>query len=141
MMRILAAVALVLGLAMPFLGTASLAADPDAEIERVIADQIAAFQRDDLDAAFAHAAPGIQRKFGNPSNFGHMVRHGYPMIFRPSRVEWRALEALGDGVFVKTVLFEDASGALFEADYTMGLTDGVWRIRGVELRRLPGMSS
>ncbi len=132
----LAAFFLAVGIALPAPALAQ-----DAAIEAVIDEQIAAFQRDDLDAAFGFAAPGIQQKFGNPEIFGQMVQQGYPMIWRPSRYEHRGLEAAGEGVFVKTVLFEDATGALYEADYLMGQTDGVWRIRGVQLRKLPGVTS
>ncbi|MEL6264840.1 MAG: hypothetical protein AAFR52_04190, partial [Pseudomonadota bacterium] len=32
-------------------------------------------------------------------------------------------------------------GTAWEADYTMRLVDGDWRIAGVSLRRLPGISS
>jgi hypothetical protein len=135
MMRRLAALALALGLA-----AAPAAADPNAAIERVISEQIAAFQRDDMAAAFEFAGPGIRQKFATPENFGRMVRQGYPMIHRPARWEWRGLEGEG-ATRVKTVLFEDASGALHEADYLMGVVDGEWRIRGVRLRRLPGLSS
>lgn len=117
------------------------AGDPNAEIEAVIADQIAAFAREDLDAAFAHAADAIRQKFGTPENFGHMVRQGYPMIWRPSRYEWRALEVRAGGVYLKTVIFEDTAGIAYEAEYVMGRTDGVWRIRAVSLRRLPGVTS
>ncbi|MEM9145284.1 MAG: DUF4864 domain-containing protein [Pseudomonadota bacterium] len=113
----------------------------DSQIEMVIEDQLAAFQRNDLAAAFAHAAPGIQQKFGSAENFGHMVRHGYPMIWRPQRHEYRGLAERPAGLFVKTVLFEDARGAQFEADYMMRERDGAWRIEGVTLRRLPGVSS
>ncbi|MEL6218930.1 MAG: DUF4864 domain-containing protein [Pseudomonadota bacterium] len=131
-----AAIVVAVGVALP-----RPAAAQDAAIVAVIEDQLAAFQRNDLDAAFAHAAPQIQRKFGSPENFGHMVRHGYPMIWRPSRYEYRGLEEPESGFFVKTVLFEDAAGQQFEADYIMGLTEGEWRIRGVSLRKLPGVSS
>lgn len=137
MTRLLIAVLTALALT-----SAPAAADPtaDAAIERVIADQIAAFQRDDLTAAFAHASPRIQSQFGTPRNFGRMVQRGYPMIYRPARYEWRALAERG-GAFVKTVLFEDATGRLFEADYLMARSDGRWRIAGVSLREVPGLSS
>ena len=137
MTRLLTAITLTLALVA---GRPALAEGPDAAIEAVIADQIAAFQRDDFEAAFGHASPGIRAKFGPPENFGTMVRQGYPMIWRPARVEYGALETRGDS-YVKTVVFEDASGMLFEADYRMALVDGAWRIRGVRLRRLPGVSS
>lgn len=142
MMRLLPALLLAFGLlAGPPLSPTAAAEPENAAIEAVIADQIAAFQRDDFAAAFAHAAPGIQAKFGSPEGFGKMVRQGYPMIHRPARVEWGALRPDSRGGLVKTVLFEDARGQLFEADYFMGVTGSAWRIQGVQLRKLPGVSS
>lgn len=139
MLRLLLATCLVLGLASP----SAIATDaaPDAEIEAVIADQIAAFRRDDPAAAFAHAGPGIRARFGTPENFAAMVRTGYPMIWRPARWEWRGLTPADNGSWIKTVLFEDAQGALHEADYLMAPVEGGWRIHGVSLRRLPGATS
>lgn len=134
--RFLAPLALAALLALPGLPRADEAAD----IRGVIADQIAAFQRNDLDAAFAHASPGIQSRFGDPDRFGQMVRQGYPMVWRPSRFEMLALEETPRGP-TQTVLFEDAAGHLWEADYIMQQVDGRWRIAGVSLRRLPGVSS
>lgn len=140
MTRWIAVAALAVGLATSLHAPAS-ADEPNLAIERVIADQIAAFQRDDFAAAFAHAAPGIQAKFGTPEGFGTMVRQGYPMIHRPTRIEWGRLEKGPDGRVVKTVIFEDGKGKLYEAGYLMGRTDGAWRIHGVALRELPGASS
>jgi hypothetical protein len=115
-------------------------ADDGSAIRAVIEDQIAAFQRDDLDAAFAHAAPGIQAKFGDPARFGQMVRQGYPMVWRPARVEMLGLETTPRGP-TQSVLFEDGAGTLWQADYYMEEIDGRWRIAGVQIRRLPGVSS
>ena len=111
-------------------------ADPGAEIAGVIEDQLAAFQREDLDRAFSHASPGIQRIFRDPQNFGRMVREGYPMVWRPRTYEMRDLQPIGEG-FVQTVMFEDAAGRFWLADYEMRLIDGVWRINGVSLREMP----
>ena len=116
------------------------AAPPAAAIEAVIADQIGDFQRDDLAGAFAHASPDIQAMFGDPQGFGRMVRNGYPMIWRPSRWEWGELRQERRG-WVQTVLFIDGEGRAFEADYIMERIDGVWRIDGVLMRRLPGVAS
>lgn len=109
-------------------------------IQAVIADQIDAFQRSDLDQAFSHASPKIQGIFETAGRFAQMVRGGYPMIWRPARWEMRNLENF-DGTRVQIVLFEDQEGDLFEAAYEMQLVDGVWRINGVQLRRMPGVSS
>ena len=116
------------------------AAEPADSIQGVISDQIAAFQRSDLGAAFAHASPSIQSIFGSPERFGQMVRGGYPMIWRPSRFEMLRLQP-GPGLQVQTVLFEAQDGTLFEADYEMIEVDGIWRINGVALRKVPGVAS
>jgi hypothetical protein len=116
------------------------AAEPADGIEAVIADQIAAFQRNDVETAFSHASPNIRSMFRTPENFGQMVARGYPMIWRPSSYQWQRLAERG-GRWIQTVMFEDQSGQLFEADYIMKQADGVWQIDGVTLRRLPGLSS
>lgn len=116
------------------------AAEPEDGIQAVIADQIGAFQVSDLERAFSHASPNIQQIFESPGKFAQMVRGGYPMIWRPARWEMLSLENF-DGTQVQIVLFEDQSGALFEAAYEMLEVDGVWRINGVQLRRLAGASS
>ncbi|MEM6421270.1 MAG: DUF4864 domain-containing protein [Pseudomonadota bacterium] len=112
----------------------------DASIQAVIEDQIAAFQRDDLETAFGHASPSIQGKFGDPERFGQMVESGYPMIWRPRGYQMLGTEETPLGPR-QTVLFEDTTGAFWEADYLMRLVDGRWRIAGVSLRRAPGVSS
>ncbi|MBY8977191.1 DUF4864 domain-containing protein [Rhodobacteraceae bacterium NNCM2] len=134
-MRFLASILVALMIALP-----AGAAEPEQSIQGVIADQIGAFQRSDLDRAFSHASPNVQRIFETPGKFGQMVRGGYPMIWRPARWEMLSLETFG-GTQVQIVLFEDQNGELFEAAYEMIDVDGTWRINGVQLRRLPGMSS
>jgi len=133
----------VLGLALAgvlFLTVPAPAGEPGGEIETVIADQIAAFQEGALTRAFSHASPDIQSKFQTPQTFGQMVQHGYPMIWRPSSWGWGSLTER-DGRWVQTVEFEDARGKLYEAEYIMEMIDGVWRIDGVYLREIPGVSS
>ncbi len=114
--------------------------EPADKIQAVISDQISDFQRDDVVAAFDHAAPGIQEKFGSPETFGRMVRDLYPMVWRPARFEMLQLIETPAGL-VQVVLFEDAFGKLHEAGYLMTEVDGVWRISGVRLRAVPGVGT
>jgi hypothetical protein len=113
---------------------------PEDAIRAVVLSQLRAFQADDLGAAFAHASPDIQSKFGTPETFGRMVATGYPMIWRPARYEMLGLRQTPAGP-VQMVLFEDARGQLFEAAYEMERIGGAWRIDGVYLRHLPGAGS
>ncbi len=62
-----------------------------AEIRGVIERQLAAFERDDADGAFAFASPGIRRRFGTPETFMDMVRRHYPPVYRPRDVAFGAL--------------------------------------------------
>ncbi|MEM1276950.1 MAG: DUF4864 domain-containing protein [Pseudomonadota bacterium] len=134
-MRLLISLVMALTVVLP-----ARAGEPEDSIQGVIADQIAAFQRSDLEAAFAHASPSIQKIFQTPGRFGQMVSGGYPMIWRPSRWEMLSLENFS-GTLVQIVFFEDRQGEQFEAAYEMIQVDGIWRINGVQLRRLPGITS
>ncbi|MEM9783477.1 MAG: DUF4864 domain-containing protein [Pseudomonadota bacterium] len=135
-----AVMALVLIVALPAAETAADPIDGSAAIVAVIEDQIAAFQRDDLDAAFAHASPLVQGKFGNPARFGMMVQRGYPMIWRPQSYRVGSATETPSGP-IQVVTFLDGAGVSWEAAYQMRMIDGTWRIAGVSLKRLPGFST
>lgn len=106
----------------------------------MILDQLDAFRAGDIERAFSHASPSIQTKFGTPADFRRMVETAYPMVWRPERFEVGSLST-GDGRTVQTMVFLDSTGRLYEADYEMIEIDGVWRINGVTVRVLPGLSS
>lgn len=137
MRALLGTVLTVLALSVAAPGPA-LADERMESIPAVIEDQLAAFGRNDLDAAFAHASPGIRAMFGEAATFGRMVETGYPMIWRPVQHQMLELVETPAGP-VQTVLFEDNAGRLHEAGYLMELVDGTWRIAGVALRQLPGI--
>jgi hypothetical protein len=105
-------------------------------IESVIAAQIEAFLADDFDTAFSYASPMIQGMFQTPENFGVMVREGYPMVWRPSDVEFLSLETR-QGALWQDVLVRDAGGALHILEYQMVEGDEGWRINAVRVRK-PG---
>ncbi len=139
--RFLPTVALAAALVVGAPVRAQDAAPADAAAVRaVILDQLDAFRTGAMGRAFDHAAPGIQSLFRTPEGFRRMVETGYPMIWRPERFDVGALEAAG-GDLIQTMIFVDRTGQVFEADYRMTLIDGEWRIAGVSLRRLPGLSS
>ncbi|MEM9059679.1 MAG: DUF4864 domain-containing protein [Pseudomonadota bacterium] len=133
-MRILSILAMLL-LAVQI--TVAKAGEPDDSIQAVIADQLSAFQSNDLDRAFSHASPGIQQIFQTPRRFGEMVESGYPMVWRPASYRWLKIVQTDFGP-VQVVLFEDSRGRLHEAGYLMEQVNGVWRINGVKLRPAEG---
>lgn len=132
--------ALLTALLIVFAPLTLRADEPGDSIQAVIADQIAAFQANDVERAFTHAAPNIQRMFQNPKRFGQMVQQGYPMVWRPARYQWLKIVETESGP-VQVVLFEDQSGRLHEAGYLMQQIDGTWRINGVKLREIDGVGA
>jgi hypothetical protein len=111
------------------------AAQSDA-IRSVIGAQLQAFQTDNFAEAFSYAAPNIKGLFGTPENFGVMVREGYPMVWRPSDVQYLNLEERG-GQLVQRVLVADAQGVLYTLEYYMVDTPEGWQIAAVTVLRAP----
>ncbi|MFO7854037.1 MAG: DUF4864 domain-containing protein [Paracoccaceae bacterium] len=116
------------------------AAAQSDRIERVIGAQIEAFLADDFERAFDFASPGIRDVFRTPENFGRMVRQGYPMVWRPERFRFEALEDEG-GRLRQEVFITDRAGKAWIADYYMVQVEGEWRIDGVSLREAPGLGA
>ncbi len=113
-------------------GLASGAFAQSAEIEANIAAQIQAFKADDFATAFTFASPNIQRLFGNPDNFGAMVRNGYPMVWRPSDVRFLELREVAGALWQKVMITDD-DGAVHILDYQMIQQENGWKINGVQL--------
>lgn len=114
----------------------SLPVRADDAARQVISDQIAAFQQDDFETAFTYASPMIKGIFGTPQRFGQMVRDGYPMVWRPSDVEFLEAEQIGKSL-VQDVLIRDAEGVLYEVEYEMIQGEDGWKINGVRVKRAP----
>lgn len=113
--------------------SAMLPESEQAAIQTVIEDQIAAFLRDDGDAAFAHASPTIQGMFGDAATFMAMVRDGYRPVYRPRSVIFEEVMR-HRGHLIQPVRVVGPDGVPVIALYTMTKTsDGVWRIDGCVL--------
>ena len=113
-------------------GLASGAFAQNAEIEANISAQIQAFKVDDFATAFTFASPNIQRLFGDPDNFGVMVRRGYPMVWRPAEVRFLELREISGALWQK-VMITDGDGRVHLLDYQMIQQEGRWKINGVQL--------
>ncbi len=125
MRRLLLAVSLSAGLA-------SGAFAQSDEIEANISAQIQAFKADDFATAFTFASPNIQRLFGDPENFGTMVRRGYPMVWRPADVRFLELREISGALWQK-VMITDGDGRVHLLDYQMIQQENGWKINGVQL--------
>ena len=101
-------------------------------IEDTIQSQLNAFLTDDFTTAFTYASPSVQGYFGNSDRFGWMVRNGYPMVWRPSEVEYQEL-GLYEGAFLQKVEIVDSEGRRHVLVYQMIEGPMSWRINGVTL--------
>jgi Domain of unknown function (DUF4864) len=108
--------------------------DPDrSAIRSTIEFQLQAFQRDDANAAFEFASPGIQAMFGTPESFIEMVRLSYPPVYRPRSVLFESLTEL-QGMPAQPVLLLSESGVPVRALYLMEQQDDrQWKINGCYL--------
>jgi hypothetical protein len=109
-----------------------------ALIRQVIQDQVAAFQRDDGEAAFGFAAPSIRAMFGSPEHFMAMVRTGYRPVYRPRELLFRDL-MVEDSEVVQPVTVVGPDGVPVIALYKMEwqAAERVWRIKGCVLLPSP----
>lgn len=108
----------------------------NTDIENVIKQQIEAFQADDFKTAFEYATPGIQKRFGSPEKFAFTVIHRYPMVWRPSDVQYINVEQYRDHA-LQTVMITDYNKTLHILVYEMIPVDKTWRIGGVQIVRQP----
>lgn len=136
---LIALIALLLSLGSARAGEISSA--DAARIQSVILSQLDAFKADDAVAAFARAAPTIQRKFGTPDVFLNMVRTAYAPVYRPRHVEFAALARSGEDV-VQHVIIEGQDGSVVMAAYPMVQDDrGQWLIAGCYIQQLERKST
>lgn len=117
-----------------------LPASDRAAIQAIIADQIAAFQRDDGAHAFGLASPMIQSMFQSPEIFMEMVRGGYQPVYRPREVAFRDMIDFR-GQPTQTVLVVGPDGVPVMALYQMQRQpDGNWLINGCTLLKIDDKS-
>jgi hypothetical protein len=144
MVRALFAILLMLALSTAGPSPAPAQALPgeadQATIRGVIADQLAAFQRDDGPAAFAFASPFIQQKFGTPEIFMQMVRTGYQPVYRPREVQFRELVTEGGRLYQKVYIVGPDGQPVLALYEMQRQPDGSWRINGCILTKSPDLS-
>ena len=98
------------------------------QIRTVIAAQRDALVSGAGDRAFAHAAPGIQRHFGDAETFMSMVRQSYGALIDARYVEFLEGAVIGGDV-VQPLRLVMNDGTVWVAIYGMQRqADGSWRI-------------
>ena len=112
------------------------------ELEGVITEQMSAFLADDVATAFTYASPMIRGMFGNPGNFGAMVRNGYPMVWRPADIRFEDQRpGRRPGEVVQRLSLRGPDGSYYICDYTMVETPAGWKINGVQILPAPGVGA
>jgi hypothetical protein len=116
----------------------------DAErmtFERIILDQMAAFQSDDGELAFSFAAPRIRQMFESSERFMSMVKNGYQPVYRPQAVTFGDItDELGHPT--QRVHVIGPQGFSWVALYAMQQQDdGNWRIAACVLVRGPDVGA
>jgi hypothetical protein len=120
--------ALLLGFAAP------AAADDIAAAQNVIRAQEQALARDDAAAAYSHAAPGLQRMFGDPDTFMNMVRNSYAPVYRHKSFDFGESRHT-DGRIEQDVRIVDGNGVPWDALYILeAQPDGSLKIIGCTLK-------
>lgn len=133
---------LVLSLVLLCLSVLSAQADEarNPAIETVIQQQFDAFRAEDVGTAFSFASPNIKGMFGTPENFGRMVRNGYPMVWRPAKVQFLDLRKVAGNLWQR-VMVTDQAGRTHLLDYQMVETAQGWQINGVQLLPQAGVGA
>ncbi|MET0708430.1 MAG: DUF4864 domain-containing protein, partial [Tardiphaga sp.] len=125
---VLLLITLLLGLATPGY------ADDVAAAQNVIRSQEQALGRDDAAAAYSHAAPVLQRMFGDPDTFMNMVRNGYAPVYRHKSFEFGEARS-ADGRIEQDVRIVDTAGVPWDALYILEpQADGSFKIIGCTLK-------
>lgn len=100
------------------------------EVKAVVADQLRAFQREDIPAAYAFAAASIRQQFRLPV-YERMIRRGYAPLLKHARAEPGIVRDDGAAMAFLPVIVHDRDGKVVRYRYHLLREEGVWRVSGV----------
>ena len=99
-------------------------------VRATVDGQLAAFEQENFEAAYAFAARGIRRQF-SAAVFAEMIRRGYPALVRHARRDVGIVRDNRDGrAFVDVTVF-DARGRAARFRYQLVEERDGWRVEGV----------
>ena len=103
-------------------------------IRDVIRQQIEAFKRNEISAAFDLATPEIQDQFLTSDIFFRMVIKNYAVILTHKTWNFGNLTKIRNEEYIQTVNFYEKDGRILKALYVMEQQpEGNWRIGGCKL--------
>jgi len=100
------------------------------EVKSVVADQLRAFQREDIPAAYAFASSGIKQQFRLPV-YERMIRRGYAPLLKHVRAEPGVVRDDGGAMAMLPVVVHGDDGQTSRFRYHLLREDGQWRVSGV----------
>ncbi|MTI45787.1 uncharacterized protein DUF4864 [Roseibium hamelinense] len=141
-MRVLTFCLWVFGAMIFAAGSASAQTAGDgAAFQKIIKNQMNAFQRGDAAAAYSFATRSLQQRFQNPEFFMQMVKQGYQPVYRPQSVTFGSTRDTPHGP-MQEVYVTGPKGGSWLALYSFELQeDGSWRISGCYLTKSPGVAA
>lgn len=107
-----------------------LAQDEAENVRRVIVAQFEAFAEDDADRVFDTATPEVREAIGSSGRFLAMVRGAYPMVYRPSAVNFHKPEEDGNSVLQLVEITDDDAKSWLALFALERQPDRSWRISG-----------
>jgi len=109
---------------------APLAEEEAAKVREVIVAQLSALAMDDAEKAFETATPEVRAAIGSSNRFLAMVRHAYPMVYRPASVSFHKPEQ-EEGTVLQLVEIKDGEDKSWLALFALEQQpDKAWRISG-----------
>ena len=100
------------------------------KVREVIVAQLSALALDDADKAFETATPEVRAAIGSSNRFLAMVRGAYPMVYRPSSVNFHKPQE-EDGSALQLVEIKDGEDKSWLALFALERQpDSTWRISG-----------
>jgi hypothetical protein len=130
--RFLALIAMALAaLSVHVRAAAGPLAEEEADrVREVIVAQLSALALDDADKAFETATPEVRAAIGSSNRFLAMVRGAYPMVYRPSSVNFHKPEEEAGSV-LQLVEIKDGEDKSWLALFALERQpDTTWRISG-----------
>ena len=109
-----------------------------SDFQRIVGEQIAAFNADDGKRAYGLAAPLIQRMFPTSDIFMTMVKQGYAPVYRQRSFTFGEVTKEFMDKPTQRVTIVDLKGKIWTALYSFERQpDGTWRISGCTLVETP----
>jgi Domain of unknown function (DUF4864) len=112
------------------------------DAQKTIESQINAFRAGKDAEAYSYAAPSIQGYFPTVESFMAMVKGGYAPVWQPRDIQFGKIKEVGADAVVQEVEIVAKDGTAWVALYSLTkMSDGSWKITGVQLLKADGGSA